>query len=224
MLAIHGMICTPQVTYDRCASEFCRPSAEGEVWNPRQGSWSTIARYTIDRPGEIGAAMLTDGRVLIAGGAREDARAEIWNPATGAWTVTAPMSVNRIGAQVTALADGRALVTGGMASFAPGAPLLRSAELFDPRTNGWVATSPMQSAHLQHSAVLLADGRVLLASCGAGATVARAEVWSPADGQWIAAGNVSAEDPRGRLFAFADGSAMFVPVREPIEIWRPREP
>ena len=128
------------------------------------------------------------------------------------------------GAQVTVLADGRALVTGGVGSFGPGAPLLRAAEVFDPRTNGWVKTSPMQSARLTHSAVLLADGRVLVAGCGAGESVARAEVWSPSDGRWTVAGNVQAENPMGRLFAFGDGSAMFVPVREPIELWLPRKP
>jgi Kelch motif len=221
VLALHGLICTPQVTFDKCAPESCRPSAQGEVWDPARAKWATIAPYTIDRPGEVGAAVLTDGRVLIAGGAGEDARAEIWSPTTGAWSVTAPMSLNRVGAQVTALADGRALVTGGRASLDFGSSVLRAAEVFDPRTNGWTATSPMQSARLEHSAALLADGRVLVAGCGDAESVARAEVWSASDGQWTVAGNVRAGDPRGRLFAIADGSAVFLPIQEPIEVWRP---
>jgi hypothetical protein len=224
VLALHGEICTTQPTYEKCASEFCRPSAQGEVWDPAHPWWKTIAPYAIDRPGEIGAAVLADGRVLIAGGTQNDARAEIWNPSTGAWSVTAPMSSNRVGAQVTALPDGRALVTGGRTLLNQASPLIRAAEVFDPRTNAWRTTSPMPSARLEHSAVRLADGRVLVAGCGAGETVARAEVWNPSDGRWAVAGNVWAQIPYGRLFAFTDGSAAFLPVNDPIEVWRPREP
>jgi len=221
VLALHGEVCTAQATLERCAPEWCRPSAKGEVWDPARARWGPIASYAIDRPGDIGAAVLTDGRVLVAGGASEDARSEIWDPATGAWTVTGPLSRNRFGAQVTALADGRALITGGRVSLGTESVLVRESEVFDPRSNRWVATSPMPSARLEHSAVLLADGRVLIAGCGAGESVARAEIWSPTDGQWTVAGNVRAEDPRGRLFALGDGSAVFLPVKASIEVWRP---
>jgi hypothetical protein len=162
---------------------------------------------------------LDNGRVLVVGGSYTDLRAETWDPSTGRWSITAPTSSGRISAQVTALADGRTLVTGGGTS--PTGASLRSAELFDPRTNQWVLTSPMQSARRGHSAVLLADGRVLVAGGWPAEEVARAEVWNPADGQWSVAGNVRAEDPRGRLFALGDGSAAFVPVRGPIEVWHP---
>jgi hypothetical protein len=94
---------------------------------------------------------------------------------------------------LTLLTDGRVLRTGGFtASFTS----LASAELFEPATGLWAPTVPMASARARHTAVLLTDGRVLVAGgvrvTPAGVTtLASAELYDPATGQWSATGSLA---------------------------------
>jgi hypothetical protein len=85
--------------------------------------------------------MLPDGRGLIAGGAtypRNEVRrtplavAALYDPSSRIWT-RSEMVVARSGAAGSVLADGRVLIVGGFGR----AGRLRSAEIYDPRTNSW---------------------------------------------------------------------------------------
>ena len=67
-------------------------SKAAEIYDPSTGSWSKAAR-TIERREAHTATLLSDGRVLVAGGAsgtsgREfpDTSAEVHDPATDSWT------------------------------------------------------------------------------------------------------------------------------------------
>ena len=86
----------------------------------------------------------------------------------------------------TVLPDGTVLVTGGQREGAFNAPLdevgVREAERYDPRTGQWTTLAAMQRPRAYHStALLLPDGRVLVAGGGAPARVneQNAEVFSP---------------------------------------------
>ena len=68
------------------------------------------------------ATLLSDGRVLVAGGAGPRpqtfpypglASTELYNPATGNWTVTGSLNDGRLLHTATLLRDGRVLVAGG---------------------------------------------------------------------------------------------------------------
>lgn len=62
---------------------------------------------------------------------------------------------------------------------------LASAELYDPQTRTWTATGSMAQARGAHAAVLLGDGRVLVASGFDGSgEVHGAELYDPATGTW----------------------------------------
>jgi Galactose oxidase, central domain/Kelch motif len=158
------------------------------------GTWSTTGSMTAAR--STTATLLTDGRVLAAGGCGafdifDDcltvlASAELYNPATGTWSATGSMSVARWFHTATRLLDGRVLVAGGFDSaFAN----LTSAELYDPATGTWSPTGSTSVGRFGFIATLLLDGRVLVAGGGANGT--SAELYDPTTGAWSPTGSTS---------------------------------
>ena len=114
------------------------------------------------------AVRLLDGRVLLAGGklynqgGAPTAAAEIYDPASGTFSFTGSMTSPRYGHSATLLADGDVLIVGGSASNVTGMPLA-TVELYNPAGETFSAVGNMNTAHANHSAILLADGEVLIA-------------------------------------------------------------
>jgi hypothetical protein len=117
------------------------------------------------------ATLLSDGRVLLAGGFRTVGRSqrreylsstEIYNPRTGKCTAGADMSYPRSGHIAMLLDDGSVLVAGG---FGPSGPL-SSAELFIPSTGKFTVISAMTARRIGCAAARLRDGRILIAGGG----------------------------------------------------------
>jgi hypothetical protein len=75
------------------------------------------------------ATLLTDGRMLIAGGSWRDGSAEVYDPKTGTFTRTGSMTTDREFHTATLLSDGRVLIAGGSSY---GGDLVASAELYRP--------------------------------------------------------------------------------------------
>jgi Kelch motif len=159
------------------------------------GTWSTTGSMTAARTlfgeGEFTATLLTDGRVLVAGGFQcsgvcspvpNVASAELYNPITGSWSPTGSMTVAREFHTATRLLDGRVLVAGGDSSGT-------SAELYDPTTGTWSPTGSTSVGRFGFIATLLLDGRVLVAGGGANGT--SAELYDPATGTWSPTGSTS---------------------------------
>jgi galactose oxidase-like protein len=157
---------------------------------------STAGKYTPGVPGqEPTATLLTNGKVLIAGGSWGDfggsTIAEIYDPATGTFSATGEMTAG-IDAWSAAklLPDGRVLIAGEgnngvecplthigppITVTCPGA-----AELYDPASGTFSRPAVSQSME-GHAATLLPDGTVLLSGgfrcCGL--TIATAEIYDP---------------------------------------------
>src|SRR5438105_15767653 len=97
------------------------------------GTWAPTANMAEARSG-ASAALLQDGSVLIAGGAKDGeplASAEIFN--RGSFSATGSLLLARRSAAAVTLKDGRVLITGGTTSTGP----TSEAELYDPAPPCW---------------------------------------------------------------------------------------
>jgi hypothetical protein len=106
------------------------------------------------------AALLPDGRVLVAGGNSSSGvlnTVEMYGP-DGTFTPAAPMAQARTGAACAATQDGLVLVTGG----SDGASALASAEIYDPALNTWKSAGSMAAARAGHTAAFMPWGSVLI--------------------------------------------------------------
>lgn len=139
-----------------------------EIYDPATGTgvWANSmaqARYFHT------ATTLSDGRILIAGGALNGAsggiaQAELYDPVAGTFTSAGTMVTGRFLHTATLLANGTVLVTGGQA----GGTLLASAEIYAPPTTSnpsgnWTAVGSLGTARTAHTATLLPNGNVLVA-------------------------------------------------------------
>ncbi len=157
------------------------------------------------------AALVADGKVLVAGGQSNDgtvhSTAEIFDRATGAWSPAKAMSTRRRGATATRLKDGRVLVAGGDDAV----NTTSSAEIYDPSTDGWTVVGSMISSRSDRAAILLDDGWVLAAggSNDEGSTTIEAESYNPATNAWAPVGSMKVRRGELTLVKLADGRVLF---------------
>ncbi len=173
------------------------PDTTSRVLIPGSWTWQTVAASTFDG---MSAVMYRPNKIMKAGswadpdwaGAlryNSSAKTAVidMNQASPAWRETAPMAFARSYQNLTLLADGTVLASGG-GSVSDGVDLTKSvlpAEIWNPDTETWTTVAPLQNGRLYHStALLLKDGRVLMAGGGAfpagGATdQTNAEIYSP---------------------------------------------
>jgi hypothetical protein len=149
------------------------------------------------------ATLLTDGRVLIAGGAMIDDQgqsnitlgsAELYDPASGKFGVTGNMTTPRDGQTATLLPNGKVLIAGGGIGSGPSLAThtLASAELYDPGTGTFSPTGDMTTPRFEPQAVLLNNGSVLIAGGSSPAEgLASAELYDPSTGTFTATGNMT---------------------------------
>jgi hypothetical protein len=144
-----------------------------EIYDPRTDSFTLGPLMTTERSLHK-ATRLPNGRWLLTAGVdvRNDPQnvCELFDPATNQFTATAPMRDKRMGHTATLLPNGKVLVTGGLADMnAPNTPIdpvlsaLHSTELYDPATGLWTVGPNMGKPRAGHEAVLLPNGKVLLA-------------------------------------------------------------
>ncbi len=156
------------------------------------GSWQTFGQRDSINRDYGGHAIFDIGKMLVAGGgpSTKDARVIDFNGSTPQVSSTAPMAFGRRQHNLTVLADGTVLATGGNSSGASLVDLnagVYPAELWSPATGQWRTLAAMQVTRQYHStALLLPDGRVLSAGggiCGTCDTVGylakNAEIFSP---------------------------------------------
>ena len=170
--------------------------SSAELYDPVSGTFSPTGSMSTSRLLHT-ATLLPNGKVLIAGGAVSGgfvstASADLYDPATGTFTPTGSMSVPRNFHTATLLRNGKVLITGGQSGWG-GGTRYASAELYDPATGTFSPAGSMNTVHVAHIAILLADGRVLVAGgISAADVVSSAEVYDPDTGRFTRTGSMSA--------------------------------
>ncbi|HYO51216.1 kelch repeat-containing protein [Archangium sp.] len=169
------------------------------------GSWQSTGSLALPRILHT-AALLQDGRVLVAGGF--NTTSELYDAATGTWTRTG----NTLGSHryhtMTRLLDGRVLITGGELCQSKPPP----AELYYPDLGEWKATGSLVVSRTHHTATLLPNGKVLVTGGedSSGAALTSVELYDPASGTFSLAGNMGTARRNHTATLLPDGKVLVV--------------
>jgi hypothetical protein len=156
------------------------------------------------------ATLLADGRVLVAGGVNVEsqgagfplkslASAELYDPVTETFARTGNMTMPRAQHTATLLPDGKVLIAGGGPIIGGTFFSLLSAELYDPATGRFSATSNMTVERGGHTATLLSSGMVLIAggfrrsAASTGGPLSSAELYDPSTGVFAGTGSMTSD-------------------------------
>jgi N-acetylneuraminic acid mutarotase len=169
------------------------------------------------------------GRVLVVGSDYETSwlgacgaategsdAVEIGDPVKAAWKETTSLRTPREAPAVVGLRDGRALVTGGERGENDGNVSYSSTYVFDPAGESWTRSGLMNAARSNPSAVLLQDGRVLVA--GGRYIDGRhdprllddSELWDPTTGTWSRTGRLAHVQIGASAVVLEDGRVLLV--------------
>lgn len=204
-------------------------------------AWRRGPALALERSG-VRPIALADGGVLVTGGQLGDSflgntrpcgAVERWDPDTGRWCELPPLLRARMNHTATALLDGSVLVAGGVGPVTAGVRTLTptSCERWSPQTGRCEPVAALAHPRSFHSAVRLADGRVLV--LGGGPVVPRGdkpllwstELYDPDADAWSTGPELPQRSDVDAALLLDDGRLLVIGSRGPLaHIWRPGDP
>jgi hypothetical protein len=182
--------------------------------NPSLNCLSPALKMNAERAAHT-ATLLPDGKVLIAGGFREEgtsevaiSSAEIFDPATNTFTPTRDLNEPRNGHTATLLPNGKVLLAGGWNQHGRTA----TAEVYDPQTGAFEYTGSLMAPRQGLTATLLSNGQVLIAGGDSARNSPQlaAELYDPATGTFTLAENLNTGRFGHTATLLSDGKVLLV--------------
>jgi hypothetical protein len=161
------------------------PDGRSETYNVSNDTWTVVAYRNVDGRFDSPFAMLppNQNRFLVMGGNdkynQPNNTAEMIDLSSPnpQWNYVSPMHYARMDFNAVILPNGKVMVVGGRANYAPTAIYVYTPEIFDPQTLTWNNMAPHQIPRWYHSsALLLPDGRVMVSG---GDDQTTGEIYSP---------------------------------------------
>jgi hypothetical protein len=197
------------------------PLSSAELYDPASGEFTPTGAMKTARTGATATLIASGplaGDVLIAGGSGQGgailASAELYDPRTGAFSETGAMTAAREFHTATWLGylrdsgamAGEILIAGGQTP----AGVTASVEIYDPTSGTFSAVASMTAARATQDAVLMSDGRVLVA--GGFSTgenfLNSAEIFNPSDGTFTPTAAMSSVHAGADGVLLADGRVL----------------
>ncbi len=162
-----------------------------EIYDPHSGRFDAVAKVP-SNANIFTATLLQDGKVFVTS---VDHHTGVFDPDARAFHSIYKREEARRLHTATLLKDGRVLIVGGLVAERDGGLVGRNV-IYDPSSRDMSEAGKMQFDRINHKAVLLQDGRVLIVggTAGWGAFVQTAEIYDPEANAFSPAG-VSAIDP-----------------------------
>jgi hypothetical protein len=178
--------------------------------------------------------LLTDGRVLVTGGVGLKTgvawlrSSEIYDPAAGIFSPTGDLNEPRADHSATLLNNGKVLVAGGYSNRGAQSGITQTTEIYDPAAGSFSPARDMSFSRFKHAAVLLRDGRVLIAGGiasppDASRQYTTAELYDPATNSFARTGdmNMFRYKVKNAAALLADGKVLVAGGSWGLEIYDP---
>jgi hypothetical protein len=171
-----------------------------EAYNPATSTWSTRAPLKEARWG-AGAAVLSNGKVLVVGGFTATGAAvsgELYDPGADTWSDAGKVSIPSPLVRPLALDDGRAVVVGN-----------KFTVVYDSSTNTWTSTTLRPSSGGIPALARLTNGLVLATGGLDGtASASSADLWNPSTRTWTATTAMATQRNEHVATALPDGRVL----------------
>ena len=178
-----------------------------------------------------GAALLSDGRVLVCGGRASNlggtlkplSSCEIWSPADETWSPAGALPAPRTQVAAVPLDDDRIAFIGGWQAAAAPTEAESAVDVWDPRSNDVVKAGRLPFPAEHPHAVRLPDGRVFVIDDGPEQKAPRAALWNPATGRSTVDEVPGDDGQTAALLVDREGTLTLVrqrPACHEVAIWR----